>query len=137
MSEIFKWFNQVRSYELDRQNIVNHATIISYFEEARAEFAHSIGIDFNECVKAGFDFVLAGLEVQYRKPLFIQNKFYVTVKLDSFDDKRMHYSQEIYKEGSNKPASKAVIHLACVDVNTGRACMPDMLREILQKLITE
>lgn len=132
--EIFKWQSQVRDYELDRQNIVNHATFINYIEEARNEYARAVGIDFSEFQKAGYDFVIAGLEIQYRYPLFAQDKFYITVEIESYDEKRLNFTQEVHRCSDDKLISKAVVHTACVDLKTGKSCFPDILKNIIIKI---
>jgi acyl-CoA thioester hydrolase len=135
MTTAFEWQAQVRDYELDRQNIVNHATFVHYYEEARNEYVRAIGLDFSECVAAGFDFVIAGVEVKYRRPLMAQNKFYITVKIESYDEKRIHFAQEIYLQDGDQFISKATVRVACVDLKTKRACMPQMLQEILERVV--
>ena len=133
----YKWSGQVRDYELDGNGGVNHATYIHYLEEARNEYARSVmGMNFSEFKKAGYEFVIAGLEITYRKPLFAQDKFYVTAKLESYDDKRFNFEQEIYLESGNQLAAKAIVRVACVDMKSGKACMPEMLA-VLIKIVCE
>jgi acyl-CoA thioester hydrolase len=129
MIEQFKWHAQVRDYEVDMYGVVNHATYIHYLEEGRNEYArHCMKFDLQDFLKKGYSFAIAGLEIQYRRPLFPQAKFYITSRLESYDNKRQYYVQEIRLEEKDALVSKAVIHVACVDVNTGRACFPDELR---------
>ena len=129
----YQWHTQVRDYELDAGGGVNHATYIHYLEEGRNEYARSIGIDFTEFRKAGYEFVIAGLEIQYKKPLLAQNKFYVTAKIESYDEKRLNFEQEIYLD-NNVLVAKAMVRVACVELKTGKACMPDMLKNIVATL---
>lgn len=134
MADNFKWHAQVRDYEVDMYGVVNHAIYVHYFEEARNEYARQImKVDLQDFLKAGYSFAIAGLEIKYRRPLFPQTKFYVTSRLDRFDSKRQFYVQELYLEDGDVIAATAVITVACVDVKTGRACFPDMLRQVLEK----
>lgn len=127
----YQWHSSVRDYELDSQGIVNHAIYINYLEQARNDYARSLGLDFNEYYKAGYHFVITAIEIEYRKPLGPKNEFYVTATITSFDEKRIHFEQEIKLNGTDKLIAKAIVHTACIDYKTGKSCMPDVLRKFL------
>ena len=131
-TKLFKWESKVRDYELDSQGVVNHATYINYLEQTRSEYAASLGIDFIEYHKAGYQFVIAGLEIEYRKPLFYKMEFYVTVYTKSFDENRMVFEQEVRRKADDVLIASAVVKIALIDIKTRKSCMPDMLKEILQ-----
>ncbi len=127
----FIWESKVRDYELDCLGIVNNATFINYIEQARNDYARTIGIDFVEYHQQGYDFVVAGIEIQYRRPLKANNEFYVTIELTAFTDKRIHFEQQIKLKTLDKLAATALVTVACVDQKTGKACMPDFLKNKL------
>ncbi|MSP52619.1 MAG: acyl-CoA thioesterase, partial [Gammaproteobacteria bacterium] len=102
-------------------------------EQTRSEYATSLGIDFVEYYKAGYQFVIAGLEIEYRKPLGYKTEFYITVFTKSFDKNRMDFSQEIRRKSDDKLMATAMVHVACIDIKTRKSCMPDMLSQILEK----
>lgn len=130
-----KWESTVRDYELDAQGIVNNATYINYFEQCRNNYGRSFGIDYYEFHKAGFDFVVAALEVQYRYPLRAGDEYYVTAKITGHDEKRIHFEQEIHLKKEDKLAAKAAIHIACVNCKTGKSCIPELLLEKLPTIL--
>lgn len=135
MSDLYKWYAQVRDYELDGNGGVNHATYINYLEEARNEYARDIlKCDFQAFKDAGYEFVIASLEIKYRLPLLAQDKFYVTIIIDSIDEKRQHYKQAIYMQSDDSLVASAMIHVACVDMKTERACNPDILKNLFIRL---
>ena len=78
---IYTWHSKVRDYELDALGIVNHATYINYMEQCRNDYARDLGVDFIEYYHAGYSFVVAGIDIQYRSPLTAKEEFYVTVEL--------------------------------------------------------
>lgn len=137
VSDIYKWDSFVRDYELDGQGIVNNATYINYLEQCRNEYARSLGIDFAEYHKAGYIFVVAGIEIQYRQPLKQYEHFYVTAAISGYEHKRVHFNQEIIKVTDGTLVAKAIVHTACLDYRTGKSSMPDMLKNMLDSLHVE
>lgn len=131
--EVYRWDSTVRDYELDAQGIVNNATYVNYFEQCRNDYARALGIDFHEYHKAGYDLVVAGIEVQYRAPLRAQDEFYVTAKLAQITDKRVIFEQEIKNKKDDRLVAKALVTTACIDNKTGKSCMPTELTEKLPK----
>jgi acyl-CoA thioester hydrolase len=128
---IYQWESAVRDYELDSQGIVNNATYINYLEQCRNDYARSLNIDFVEYHKAGYIFVVAGIEIQYRKSLTANEKYCVTATISSYDEKRIYFNQEIIKLHDKSVAAKASVHVACLDYRLGKAVMPSILREVL------
>ena len=127
----YQWESIVRDYELDSQGIVNNATYINYLEQCRNDFARSLNIDFAEYHKTGYLFVVAGIEIQYRKSLKANEKFCVTATISGYDEKRIYFNQEIIKSDDQSVAAKASVHVACLDYRIGKAVMPAMLTEVL------
>lgn len=130
----YQWNSSVRDYELDSQGIVNHAIYVNYLEQARNDYVRSLGLDFKEYYKAGYQFVITAIEMEYRRPLKSKDEFYVTAKLTSFDDKRINFEQEIKLSATDKVVVKAAVHAACVDFKMEKACMPEMLQKFLMGL---
>jgi acyl-CoA thioester hydrolase len=126
---LYKWDSQVRDYELDCQGVVNHATFVNYFEQCRNDYARSIGIDFHEYHLKGFDLVVAGIEIQYWRPLKIKDQFYVTAHILERTEKRVIFKQKIKSQQGDRLIATAKVSVACVDLKTGRACMPEFLVE--------
>ncbi len=57
---------RVRFRDLDPMGHVNNAVYATYFEIGRAAFFHEV---FGVEDVTGFDFILAGLEINYRRPI--------------------------------------------------------------------
>ncbi|WP_259411664.1 acyl-CoA thioesterase [Coxiella burnetii] len=131
MKSVFTWESKVRDYELDSQGIVNHATFLNYFEQCRNDYARLMGIDFREYQLAGYDLMIADIQIQYRSPLRAKDEFYVTAQVDAYNEKRILFGQEIKYKADNHSVAKALVSVACVDQKTGRACMPNRLKNRL------
>lgn len=130
-SSNFKWEARVRDYELDSQGIVNNAVYLNYFEQARNDYVRKLGINFLEYYEAGYYFVMAAVEIQYRSPLRLEDEFYVTATITGFDKRRIYMEQEIKRKDTDKVVARAKATLACMDYRTGRAAMPEMLQKHL------
>jgi acyl-CoA thioester hydrolase len=131
MEQIYRWDAAVRDYELDTQQVVNHATYVNYFEQCRNDYACSLGVDFIQYHQLGFDLVITGIEIQYWRSLRAKDLFYVTAKISDWTEKRVTFKQEIRYQKTDKLITTATVHVACVNLKTGRACMPDFLKEKL------
>ena len=133
----YRWEATARVYELDSQNIVNNAIYLNYLEQCRNDFARHLGIDFHEYYRAGYNLVVARIEIDYLRPLRANDAFYVTISIANYDEKRVCFQQTIQRKDNNKFIAKAVVYTACVDHKTGRACMPESLKAALNKGLTE
>jgi acyl-CoA thioester hydrolase len=128
---LYIWESKVRDYEVDGQGIVNNATYLNYLEQSRNEYARAVGIDFVEYYQEGYHFVVAGVDIEFKNSLRAADEYYVTTKLCEFNEKRMHFLQEIYRKKDDKLMAKALVKTACMDIHTRKACMPEKLNAIL------
>ena len=63
----------VRSYECDMNGHVNNANYLNYLEYGRYEFLKAVGFDYAASVKAGYGLYVARIEVDYKKPAFVDD----------------------------------------------------------------
>ena len=132
--KIFRWDAKVRDYELDSQGIVNNANYLNYFEQSRGDYARHMKLDFQAYFEQGYSMVLTATEVKYHRSLRMNDHFYVTAVITSYDAKRIHFSHELRRLDNDKLVAKAMAHVACVDHKTGRSVMPEFLRTALQSM---
>jgi acyl-CoA thioester hydrolase len=59
---------QVRFYELDPYDHVNHAIYFSYFETARIDALASVGYDLTRLKEEGFHLVVSEVQARFRRP---------------------------------------------------------------------
>lgn len=131
----YRWESTVRDYELDAQGIVNNATYINYLEQCRNDYIRTMNIDHLEYYKAGYALVVAGIEIKYLTSLNPRDAFYVTAFISSYDERRVHFDQEIRLSSNDKLAAKASAHIACVNLQTGKSEIPDSLKAQLSPFI--
>jgi acyl-CoA thioester hydrolase len=134
---MFYWENEVRHYEVDQQNIVNNAIYLNYLEQARAKFVESSPLDLDAFEKLGYHFVVAKISIEYKRSLFAQDRMRVSVEIAEITDKRLIFRQTIIKEPTNKIAAEAYIEIACMNIETRRAEMPEKLMNDLSPIIKQ
>lgn len=131
---MFYWQNKVRHYELDLQKIVNNATYLNYLEEARAEFVKSSPLDLDAYEQLGYHFVIAKITIEYKRSLFANDEFRVSVRIAEVTDKRIVFEQIITKNANDKTVAIARVEAACMNIETRRAEMPEKLVQDLKKM---
>ena len=72
---IFELPMKVRDYEVDSEGIVNNAVYLHYLEHTRHEFCEWAGLSFRDMSAKGITPVLSRIEVDYRRPLRLGERF--------------------------------------------------------------
>ncbi len=129
--QIFIWKGEVRDSELDAQGIVNNAVYFNYMEHARHKYAKSLGIDFFEMHKQGFDLVLVHTEIDYKAPLKSGDEFIVNSKLEVYGRIRFIFIQEIIRKSDCKIVAFGKNTVTCINRATGRPELTDKLKSLL------
>lgn len=63
------WEFSARDYECDLQGIVNNVAYQNYLEQALCELLKSIRLNWAQLYRAGKDFVVSRMEIDYKSPL--------------------------------------------------------------------
>ncbi|WP_374212375.1 acyl-CoA thioesterase [Thiothrix subterranea] len=81
-------------------------------------------------------FVVAGLEIAYRKPARFNDALLVDAKIDTIGRASLLFKQEIWREGRNNSRellTTASVKVVCVNTGTFRSMtIPTAIRELLQ-----
>ena len=67
----------VRTYECDSYGHVNNAIYLNYLEYARNELLKDVGFDYPAVIKAGYGVYVARIEIDYRKPAFLNDELLI------------------------------------------------------------
>ena len=94
---IFTLPMKVRDYEVDAEGIVNNAIYLHYFEHTRHEFCEHAGMSFAQMHAQGIDPVLNRVEIDYRTPLHLGERFLSCLNLTR-KGARFIFIQDIYKD---------------------------------------
>ena len=115
----------VRDYEVDYQGIVNNANYLHYMEHTRHEFCKAVGLTFQEMHDRGIDPVVAKVQIEYRSPLRMGDKFVSCLNIVR-DGAKFIFIHDIFKEDGTLVV-KGKIFIACIE--NGRLTRGDILAE--------
>jgi acyl-CoA thioester hydrolase len=105
-SQFYHWTEiKVRFRDLDPLNHVNNAVFNTYFEEARIDFIRAIP-EFNKSMQQGFSFVLVHMEMDYLKPVLLEETLIVGSSVEEYGNSSINGIQAIYDKKNH--ALKAV-----------------------------
>jgi acyl-CoA thioester hydrolase len=129
----------VRVYyeDTDAGGVVYHANYLRFMERARTEWLRTLGFEQNTLAQElNVVFVVAGLEIAYRKPARFNDALWVSAKIDTIGRASLLFKQEIWREGSNNSRellTTASVKVVCVNTGTFRSMtIPTVIRELLQ-----
>lgn len=129
---IFELPMKVRDYEVDAEGIVNNAVYLHYLEHTRHEFCDNAGLSFREMHSKGIDPVLSRVEIDYKTPLGLGEKFVSKLNL-SRRGPLFVFQQDIYKPDGT-PVVKALVSVACLE--NGRLSRGECLAEAFKDYLS-
>lgn len=109
----------VRVYyeDTDAGGVVYYANYLKFLERARTEFMRALGHDLRDlAVDPGILFVVAGLEIDYRRPARHDDLLEVSVAIAERGRAGLVFAQQV-RRGDELLAS-ARVRVACVDAAT-------------------
>ncbi|MBJ3814821.1 YbgC/FadM family acyl-CoA thioesterase [Shimwellia pseudoproteus] len=126
---------KVRGYHLDVYQHVNNARYLEFLEEARWE-ALEQEESFRWMVDHHIAFVVANININYRKPAVLGDRLIVTSTLQQLNGKSGVLSQVITREPDGVTVADALITFVCVDLTTQKALpLEGELRDKLDQMI--
>lgn len=128
---IFRLPMKVRDYEVDAEGIVNNAIYLHYFEHTRHEFCEHAGLSFAQMHAKGIDPVLNRVEIDYRTPLHLGERFTSCLNI-AREGARFIFQQDIYNEAGQIVVSGKV---SCVVTYGGRLTRGDELAEFFAEYL--
>lgn len=111
---------KVRGYHLDMYQHVNNARYLEFLEEARWHFIES-KIDLNDWLKIGLGFVIANINIKYRKPASLNQVIEIHSRISRLTIKSATIEQKIYLEDTDTLIANADVTFVIVDTKTGKS----------------
>jgi acyl-CoA thioester hydrolase len=126
---------EVRDNEIDIQGVVNNANYFIYMAHARHKFLKEIlNIDFIEMAKMNLNLFLISSNIEFKKPLLPNDKFYVSCKLYLQGKIRFVFEQEIRLVSNNSLIATGLNVGVCMDSNKNRPFIPDSITKYISSL---
>jgi thioesterase-3 len=111
---------KVRGYHLDMYQHVNNARYLEFLEEARWHFIES-KIDLNDWLKKGLGFVIANININYRKPASLDQVIEIHSRISRLTIKSATIEQKIYLEDTDTLIANADVTFVIVDTKTAKS----------------
>lgn len=123
----FIWESEVRSYELDAQQIVNNACYLNYFDHCRVKHLQSRGVNWIDWHNDGFNIVLINVNLTIKSPLLKNDLFYVTSKIARDGKLKIMFHQEIIRAIDKRTIASAINTVVCLEMDRSKPVMPKSL----------
>ena len=123
---------KTRFYEVDLQGVVHHAEIVRYLEVGRVEYWRQLGIGYQDFLDSGLQYVVAGVNCNYIKPLYFDKLITVMVRVSRISRTSITYEYLIYGE-DGECAILASTVLVCL--KTGGTKPHPLPKEYLDKIL--
>lgn len=133
-SRVYRCTLQVRGYEIDAFGHVNNANYLNYYEHARWVMLGEEKIDLESFKSWDRWPVIASVEVQYLKPIFMGDEITIESRILEYRRSSMQIEQKIFKGSSG--ISIAKIRSVFVDGKGKPAALPEAI-EAQWKTITQ
>lgn len=139
MTCLNKFTLPVRVYyeDTDAGGVVYHANYLRFMERARTEWLRTLGFEQDQLARdMGIVFVVAGLEIRYRKPARFNDALLVSAAMAKTGRTHILFEQKISRintDNSPELLTTASVKVVCVDLGTFRSTtIPTGIRELLQ-----
>ncbi len=128
----FTYNREVRTYEVDFQQIVHNAIYFYFFEEARIEYLKNLGFSIKgEISIEGSQFVIVHNEADYVEPARLGDALNILVRISRIGRSSFTYELKIVREDGTHICSGRTT-VVTIDKNSGR---PKSIPEVLRKTV--
>ncbi len=110
---------QPRYNETDQGGVVHHSIYPVYFEMGRTELLRANGLAYKDLESAGVFFVIAELNIKYRRPAFYDERLELLTTCTGVSASKVEHSYKLTRPTTGEILAEGASVLACVD-NSGK-----------------
>ncbi len=118
---------QPRYNETDQGGVVHHSVYPVYFEMGRTELLRANGLAYRDLESAGVFFVIAELQIKYRRPAFYDEQLELLTTCTDVTASKVEHGYKLNRTGTGELLAEATSVLACVDVDGKVRRIPDFM----------
>ena len=121
---------QIRFADTDMLGHVNNANYLTYMELARMSYFDQVVGDIIDWSRQGV--ILAKATVDYRRPVYLEDKLFVYLAVDHISSKSFNFSYRfmVEKNGEETLCSEGSTIMVCFDYKENKSIvMPDAKRK--------
>lgn len=105
---MFVYCRKAQYHETDQMGIIHHANYIKWMEEARVEFMDEMGLGYKDVEQHGVLSPVAGLTVDYKKPVHFADEVEVRVSVQKYTGVILEMRYEFFNRTRNELCTTAV-----------------------------
>jgi len=113
-----------RYSETDQSGVIHHTVYPVWFEMGRTELLRANGLAYSDLEKNGIYFVVAELNVKYRRPAFYDEKLDLITTCTRITSARVEHSYRLVRQSTGVLLAEGSSILACVDKDGRPRRMP-------------
>ena len=115
---------KVRVYfeDTDAGGVVYNANYVKFIERARTEWLRHRGYEQRGMLESGMGFVIASLEVSFKKPARLDDELTVTCEVETLMSASVTFRQTVLNQKGELLVS-ARARIACVDMKAMKPCL--------------
>ena len=118
---------QPRYSETDQGGVVHHSIYPVYFEMGRTELLRANGLAYKDLEAAGVFFVIAELNIKYRRPAFYDEKLELLTTCTGVTASKVEHTYKLTRPSTGELLAEGTSVLACVDEKGKVRRMPDFM----------
>lgn len=123
--------------DTDQMGVVNHATYLRWFEQARAEWLRRLGYTYREMEGAGVMLPIYELQVRYLKPARYDDVLELYAHLAPPTVVRLIFSYQIRRAEDGELLITGTTSHASIDRNGRPIRMPATLRTLIERGVAD
>jgi len=116
-----------RYAETDQAGVVHHTVYPIWLEMGRTELLRANGLAYSELEKDGTFFVVAELNIKYKKPALYDEKLELTTTCEKVTAAKVIHKYQLIRPQTNELLIEAKTTLACVDPTGKIQRMPEFM----------
>ncbi len=116
-----------RYAETDKAGVVHHSVYPVWFEIGRTELLRANGLAYKDLEETGVFFVVAELNIKYRRPAFYDEKLQLQTICTGVTASKVKHSYILTREDKGLVLAEGTSILACVDSNGKVRRIPELM----------
>ena len=116
-----------RYAETDKAGVVHHSVYPVWFEMGRTELLRANGLAYKDLEEEGVFFVVAELDIKYRRPTFYDEKLQLETSCTGVRASKVEHSYKLIREESGLVLAEGMSILACVDSEGKARRIPEFM----------
>ena len=113
--------------EIDRQGVAHHSVYSVWFEMGRTELLRANGIAYKDLEEAGILFVVARLQIKFRKPAFYDEDLLLETTCAKVTASKVEHTYVLTRKATKEILAEGSTILACIDTKGKVRRVPEFM----------